>query len=250
MTPVLEGRTALVTGASSDGFGAHFARVLANAGAEIVLAARRRDRIERLALDLGRNGAKARCVTMDVTDTGSVAAALAEAGPVDILVNNAGTTHGARLLDQTEYDYDRVINTNMKGAWTVATQVARQMRDGDIKGSIINIASITGLRPADAIAPYAISKAALIQMTRQMGLELARYGIRVNALAPGYFSTDLNRDFFETDAGKKMIARVPMRRLGHYEDLDGPLLLLASDASRFMTGAVIPVDGGHLVNSL
>lgn len=246
----LSGRRALVTGASSTGFGAHFARILAGAGAEVIVAARRLEPLEALVAGLATHGATARAVRMDVCDAASVKGAVGAAGPLDIVVNNAGTSHSAPLLEQAEADYDRVVDTNLKGAWLVATEAARGMQERNIAGSIINVASITGIRPVGHAAPYAISKAAILHMTRQMAVELARFGIRVNALAPGYFATDLNRGFMESGAGAALIKRVPMRRLGRYEDLDGPLLLLASDASRFMTGSILTLDGGHSVNSL
>lgn len=247
-TADLSGKVALVTGASSEGFGAHFAQVLAGAGAEVVVAARRRERLDALVASLPDGHARA--VALDVTDAASIDAALAEAGPVDILINNAGVTRNAPALDQAEADWDAVIDTNLKGAWLVATAVARGMRDRSSGGSIVNIASITALRQSQWIAPYAISKAGVIQLTKQLALELARYDIRVNAIAPGYFATDLNRGFFETEPGKALIKRIPSRRLGEYGDLDGPLLLLASDASRHMTGSVLAVDGGHLLSAL
>jgi NAD(P)-dependent dehydrogenase (short-subunit alcohol dehydrogenase family) len=169
---------------------------------------------------------------------------------VDILVNNAGVVREAPALDQTEADWDVVMNTNLRGMFLLARAVARAMRDRSKGGSIINIASILGLRQASNVLPYAVSKAGVIQLTKELGLELARFGIRVNALAPGYLETELNSSFWGSDAGKAMLRRVPQRRLGKLEDLDGPLLLLASDASAYMTGSVITVDGGHLVSTL
>lgn len=242
----LAGRRALVTGASS-GLGLHFAGVLARAGAEVVLAARNVDRLTGAAAGLG---GRVSTVALDVRDIESVKAAIVAAGPIDIVVNNAGVTNTRPVLDQTEADWDQIVDTNLKGAFLVATETARAMRDSGQGGSIINIASILGLRQGGQVTPYAIAKAGLVQMTRQLGLELARHDVRVNALAPGYFETELNEDFFATAAGEALIKRVPQRRLGRMEDLDGPLLLLASDASRFMTGTVIPVDGGHLLSSL
>jgi NAD(P)-dependent dehydrogenase (short-subunit alcohol dehydrogenase family) len=181
---------------------------------------------------------------------GAFAAIPAEFGVPDIVINNAGTTHAAMALDQTEADWDRVVDTNLKGAFLVAQEAARRLIAANKPGSIINIASVLGLRQAATVAPYAASKAGLIQLTRELALEWARYGIRVNAIAPGYFLSALNRDYFTTAAGEALVKRVPQRRLGEPADLDGALLLLASDASRFMTGAVLSVDGGHSVSTL
>ena len=249
----LSGHCALVTGASGT-FGAHFARTLADAGARVVLAARRTDLLASLAVELEASGAAVTTVALDVTSTSSVAAAFAAIpaafGVPDIVVNNAGTTHAALALEQTEADWDRVVDTNLKGAFLVAQEAARRLIAASKPGSIINIASVLGLRQAATVAPYAASKAGLIQLTRELALEWARHGIRVNAIAPGYFLSDLNRDYFRTPAGEALVKRVPQRRLGEPADLDGAMLLLASDASRFMTGAVLSVDGGHSVSSL
>jgi len=249
----LTGRAALVTGASS-GLGRHFAQVLARCGAKVALAARRVESLERVREDIVRDGGEAVAVPMDVTDAASVREAVADAadglGGLDILVNNAGTTLTKPVLDIAEAEWDGVLDTNLRGAFLVAQQAARAMTDHGRGGSIVNVASILGLRVAGQVAPYAASKAALVQLTKAMALELARHRVRVNALCPGYIETDLNRDFFATDVGQSLIKRVPQRRLGQPEDLDGPLLLLCSDASSFMTGSVLAVDGGHLVSSL
>jgi len=249
----LTGRAALVTGASS-GLGRHFAQVLARCGAKVALAARRVESLERVREDIVRDGGEAVAVPMDVTDAASVREAVADAaeglGGLDILVNNAGTTLTRPVLDIEEAEWDGVLDTNLKGCFLVAQQAARAMREHGRGGSIVNVASILGLRVAGQVAPYAVSKAGLVQLTRAMALELARHRIRVNALCPGYIETDLNRDFFASEAGQALIKRVPQRRLGQMEELDGPLLLLCSDASSFMTGSVIAADGGHLVSSL
>ncbi|RJG01325.1 glucose 1-dehydrogenase [Noviherbaspirillum sedimenti] len=247
LTANLAGRTALVTGASS-GFGAHFARVLARAGAKVVVAARRVDALEKLVAEIRDTGGAAQAVALDVTDPAKVEAVIGSLEAVDILVNNAGVTLSKPFAAQTPEDWDFVIGTNLRGAALVAMAAARKMKATG--GSIINIASILGLRQAGQLSAYAVSKAGVIQLTKSMALDLARDRIRVNALAPGYFDTELNHDFFQSDAGQTLIKRVPFRRLGKLEDLDGPLLLLASDASQYMTGSVIAVDGGHLVSSL
>lgn len=246
LTADLSGRRALVTGASS-GLGLHFAEVLHAAGAEVVLAARGKASLD---AHCARLGARAAALTLDVRDEASIASAIAGAGQIDILVNNAGVTVSKPALEQTAGDWDEVVDTNLKGAFLVATECARAMQRGKRGGSIINIASILGLRQAGQVTGYAVAKAGLIQLTRQLALELARFDIRVNAIAPGYFETDINRDFFASHAGQALIKRIPQRRLGQLTDLDGPLLLLASEASVFMTGAVLVVDGGHMVSSL
>ena len=248
----LDGRMVLVTGASS-GLGTHFARLLASAGARVAVAARRADKLQALVDSIAAAGGEARALSLDVTDSASVRSCfdeLASWGAPDVVVNNAGITVTRPLLEQTEEDFDSVIETNLKGCWLVATEAARRMVAAGRGGSIVNIASILGERVAGGVAPYAISKAGVVQTTKAMALELARYRIRVNALLPGYVVTDLNRDFLLSEAGDKLRSRIPSRRFGELTDLDGPLLLLASDAGAAMSGATVAVDGAHLVSSL
>jgi NAD(P)-dependent dehydrogenase (short-subunit alcohol dehydrogenase family) len=246
-------RHALVTGASS-GLGRHFAGVLAAAGARVSVAARREMALAQTVEMVRATGADSHAVRMDVTDATSIeqgfAAAEARFGPVGIVINNAGVTATRPALDMTDDDWSSVIDTNLQGCWLVARHAARRMIHHGSGGSIVNIASILGLRVAGGVAPYAISKAGVVQMTKALALEWARHGIRVNALAPGYIETDINNAFFAGDAGKALIRRIPQRRLGEARELDGALLLLASDAGSYMTGSVIAVDGGHLVSGL
>ena len=246
----LSGARAFVTGASSAGLGAHFACTLARAGAEVVVAARRLAPLEALVAKIADMGGKSCAVSVDVADAASVAAALDAAGPIDIVVNNAGVERSGPALDIDEADYDHVLDINLKGVWLVATEAARRMRAAGSGGSIINIASITGHRGMFGIAPYNISKAGVLHLTRQLAWDLARYGIRVNSISPGYFETDLNRAFLRSDHGEAMRKRIAMRRFVSFADLDGALLLLASSASSFMTGSDLVVDGGHLVSPL
>lgn len=242
----LAGRRALVTGASGL-LGAHFARVLHAAGAEVVLAARRVEACAALAAELGP---RAEAVALDVLEEASIRAAFDAAGRVDVLVNNAGIAATRPFLEQTPADWDGVMAVNLRGAFLVAQEAARRMAAAKAGGAIVNIASILGMRIIPGVAGYTAAKAGLIQLTRQMAVELARHSIRVNAIAPGYIASDLNRDFFASEAGQAMIRRIPQRRLGEPADLDGALLLLASDAGRHMTGSVVTVDGGHSVNPL
>ncbi len=249
----LDGRLALVTGASS-GLGRHFALTLARAGASVVVAARRTDKLGDAVAEIEALGAQALAVRLDVTDPASVRACFDEIArqrrPPDLIVNNAGAAVSRPLLEQSEVDWDSVVDTNLKGAWLVAQEAARRMISAGLPGAVVNIASITGERVAGGVAPYCASKAGLIHLTRAMALELARHRIRVNALAPGYVATELNSDFLNSAAGERLKARVPQQRFGSADDLDGPLLLLASEAGSFMTGSVVAADGGHLVSTL
>jgi NAD(P)-dependent dehydrogenase (short-subunit alcohol dehydrogenase family) len=246
-------KAVLITGASS-GFGAHFARVLAGEGAKVALAARRLDALESISTEIREAGGSALAVKLDVSDDVSIKHAVQTTvdafGRIDVLVNNSGVSVSKPLLEQTAADFDAVVDVNLKGAFLVATEVARRMKADGKGGSIINIESILSFRQTGHVAPYAASKAGLTQLTRSMALELARYKIRVNGIAPGYFSTEINQEFFDTESGAAMIKRMPSRRLGELEELEGPLLLLASDASSYMNGTTIVVDGGHLSSGL
>lgn len=246
----LRGKRVLVTGASG-GLGRHFAELLASHGAMVTLAARRKDALEETCARIEAAGGSARAVQMDVADGTSVAAALSEAATsFHILVNNAGISGAARALDLDEAEWDRVLDTNLKGVFVVAQAVARGMKAAGHGGAIVNIASILGHRVAGNVSAYATSKAGVLQLTKALALEWARDGIRVNALCPGYIETDINREFFASEAGQQLIKRIPQRRLGMPQELDGALLLLASAAGSYITGSSIEVDGGHLVSSL
>lgn len=249
----LGGKRVLVTGASS-GLGAHFARLLAGEGAQVAAAARRIDRLEQLARDCAGLPGRILPLALDVGSVAAIETGIAEAatalGGLDVLINNAGVAESERALAVTEAQWDAQLDVNLKGCFFCAQAVARVMAEQPQGGAIVNIASILGERVAASVAPYAISKAGLIQMTRALALEWARHKVRVNALAPGYVVTDINREFFAGEAGEALKKRIPMRRAGELSDLDGPLLLLCSQASRYMTGAVMAVDGGHLVSGL
>jgi NAD(P)-dependent dehydrogenase (short-subunit alcohol dehydrogenase family) len=230
----LAGKVALVTGASS-GFGEHFAHVLATAGARVVVGARREDRLQSLVADIVAKGGEALAVAMDVTDAGSVATAFDQAeaafGTITILVNNAGVAAPKTVHKTTEADWDFVVDTNLKGAWLVAAEAARRMVSANTPGVIVNIASVLGLATSTGHGIYSASKAGVIQLTKHMALEM-------------------NGEYFDSEAGKAYIESTPTGRLGLMEEMDGPLLLLASDAGSFINGAIIPVDGGHLVMSI
>jgi NAD(P)-dependent dehydrogenase (short-subunit alcohol dehydrogenase family) len=243
----LDGKVALVTGASS-GLGERFAELLGGAGASVAVAARRIDRLDALKGKLEKGGAKAHAVAMDVAKLDSIRAAVAEAeaalGPIDILVNNSGVSVTKRLVDHDDSDYDYVMDTNLKGAFFVAQSVAKSMIERKRPGRIINIASAGGIRPLARIGVYCMSKAGVIHMTRAMAVEWGRYGINVNAVCPGYIETEINREHWQTDAGRKLVDMLPRKRVGKPEDLDGLMLLLASDASHFINGASIVADDG------
>jgi len=246
------GKRVVITGASS-GLGEHFARLFCRCGATVVAAARRTDRLEALRREILTEGGQIETLALDVTDQAAVEPfferAGGAAGKIDILINNAGVADTTPAIDVSSETFDRILDTNLRGAFFMAQAAARIMRAHG-GGNIVNIASILAIRVAGGVAPYAIAKAGLAQMTKALALEWSRFGVRVNALAPGYVETELNAEFFATDAGKALIKRIPQRRLLQLSDLDAPLLLLAGDLARSITGVVLPVDGGHLVSSL
>lgn len=243
----LDGQVVLVTGASS-GLGVHFARRLAQAGASVGLAARRLDRLEELAREIEAGGGKAVAVALDVNETSAIPGAIAAVedalGPIDALVNNSGVSATARILDTTPEDFDHVMATNAKGAYFTAQAVARRMIEAGRDGRIINIASAAGLKPVPQLSVYAMSKAAVVHMTRSMAQEWLRRGINVNAICPGYIETELNAKHFTSEGGEKLMAALPRKRLGVPSDLDGLILLLASPSSRFITGSIFTADDG------
>ncbi len=245
---VLAGRVAFVTGASS-GLGRHFAGVLAAHGAEVVISARTGSELVPVVEEIAAAGGRAHAVTLDVRDPASVESgvrtAVAAAGRLDILVNNAGVTVTRPALAMSEDEWRRVVDTNLDGAFRVARAVARTMVEAKSGGVIVNIASVLALRVGKLVASYVAAKAGFLRLSEALALEWAMHGIRVNAIAPGYVVTNLNRGFLTSPAGETMIKRIPLRRFGEPADLDGALLLLASDAGRYMTGSTITVDGGH-----
>lgn len=250
----LTGRVALVTGGGS-GLGRQFALTLAEAGADVVVTGRRRAPLDDTAAMISDTyGRRSAIVEMDVTDTASVDAGVAAAaealGTPQIVINNAGISREAFALQMSDADYDAVIETNLNGVYRVARAAGRLMAEGGQGGSIVNIASILGRRVAPMLAAYSAAKAGVIRLTEALAVEWVRYGIRVNAIAPGFFVTDINLDFFGTPQSDKMMQRVPMRRPGELPELDGAVLLLSSDAGNYMTGTTITVDGGHSIQSM
>jgi len=249
----LASRAAIVTGASS-GLGRYFAGVLARAGATVALLARREAELAAAEAEIAAAGGRVAAVPCDVTDYASVrrAVAVAEArlGPIDILVNNAGIAISKPLLEHDEADWDRVLDTNLKGAWLMSREIASLWIGVRRHGRIVNIASLLGLRTIRNVPSYAAAKAGLVHLTRTLAMELGRYGITVNAIAPGYFETDMNRAFLQSEVGQALVRRIPLGRSGAPADLDGALLLLCSDAGAYISGAVLPVDGGHAVSAV
>jgi NAD(P)-dependent dehydrogenase (short-subunit alcohol dehydrogenase family) len=251
----LAGRVALVTGASS-GLGTQFAKTLAKSGAAVVLAARRVERLKTLRAEIEADGGDAHVVGLDVTDPVSIRAAVAHAetemGTIDILVNNSGVSTTQKLTDVTPADYDMVMDTNTRGAFFVAQEVAKRMiarSKGEAPGTfaggrIVNVASMAGLRVLSQIGVYAMSKAAVVHMTKAMALEWGRYGINVNAICPGYIDTEINHHHWQTEAGKKLMNLLPRKRVGQPQDLDAVLMMLCSKESHFVNGAIIAADDG------
>lgn len=242
----LDGKIALVTGASS-GLGERFATVMAASGAKVALAARRTDRLQTLAQGIQQQGGAAYAIALDVTQVGAIDPAIErierEFGAIDILVNNSGVSVAKKFGDYDEADYDQVMNTNTKGAFFIAQAVGKRMVTRG-RGRIINVASVAGLKAVSRIGVYGMSKAAVIQMTRAMAGEWGRFGVNVNAICPGYIETEINRDYWGTEGGRKLMALLPRKRVGQPQDLDGLLIYLASEASGFVNGAVISADDG------
>jgi len=236
----------MVTGGGT-GLGRQFATVLAAAGATVILCARRVEKLEETVADIRRKGGAAHGIPMDVTSGDSVEEAFRQSlaiAPVTVLVNNAGIASGSMLLDMSEQDWDSVVDTNLKGSWLVARAAAQQMIERQRGGSIINIASVLGSCVQKGTGPYSAAKSGVIHLTRAMALEWARYQIRVNAIAPGYYRTDMADEYLDSPAGQQLVKRIPQRRLGDPAEMDGAILMLASTASRYMTGSVVTVDGG------
>ena len=251
MSTDIAGKVAWVTGASS-GLGHRFAQVLAEAGAAVALSARRADRLDRLAAEIAGRGLRALAVPLDVTDTAAIRAAAArierELGPVDILVNNAGVSRQARIEDFTEADYDAVLDTDLRAAFFTAQAAARQMIAHRRPGRIVIVASVAAFRALGHQAPYSMAKAGLVAMTRCQAREWGRHGINANAICPGYIRTEIGGEFWETEAGARLVAGLPRKRMGEPRDLDGLLLLLCSgEASRFINGTAMVADDGYMV---
>ncbi len=245
----LSNQTILITGASS-GFGAHFAEVLSEAGAEVILAARRVDKLKETQEKIEANGGKASCIAMDVSAAESVEAAYKQISKLDCIINNAGINELGAAHELSAEQWDRVVDTNLKGVWLNSKEAIKFWKAKQQAGNIINIASIVGLRVANQLPPYAASKAGCIHLTKSLALDYARDSIRANVICPGYFETDINRDFMASGPGQKQISRIPYKRMGQLHELNGPLLLLASPLSSYMSGSVITVDGAHTCSTL
>jgi 3-oxoacyl-[acyl-carrier protein] reductase len=246
----LKGRVALVTGASS-GLGVQFAKALAENGAALALVARRADRLKALKEEIEKMGGKVVAIEADVTDRAAMTRAFDAAeeafGTVTILVNNAGIAHGGRAVDMPPEEWRKVLSTNLDAVFFWAQEAARRMLAAKKQGAVVNIASVLGLAVAKGAVAYATAKAGVVQVTKALAVELAFKGVRVNAIAPGWFVTEMNDDYLESEAGTAIKREIPMGRFGNAGDLDGALLLLASDAGSYITGATIVVDGGQVV---
>jgi NAD(P)-dependent dehydrogenase (short-subunit alcohol dehydrogenase family) len=249
----LRSRIALVTGAGS-GLGRHFAQVLAGAGATVVLAARRIGKLREVERSIVDGGGRAHCAVLDVTNETQIDRVLSEVtervGVVDVLVNNAGTNSPRASVEVSAQDWDFVLDTNLRGCFLLAKEVAKRLIETRREGTIVNVSSVLGMRTQKGVAAYMASKAGLLHLTRGLAVEWARYGIRVNALVPGYFKTELTEQFLQSQQGAALVRGIPQRRTGELAELTGPLLLLASGASSFMTGTAIVADGGQTVSSL
>lgn len=249
----LVGKVALVTGGGT-GIGRETAIALAKAGAKVAVVGRRTNKLEETVKAVQESAGTAMATAMDVSDPISIKHGLeaiqAELGSVDILINNAGVESGHTLAQTDEAEWDKVLGVNLVGPWRLAKELLEAWAEKSRGGNIINIGSITGLAPQKGLAPYAVSKAAILHMTKVMALEWARYGIRVNAIAPGYYRTDMSADFLDHPSGQKLIKNIPMRRAGELSELVGAMIYLASEASSYVNGATLVVDGGHLVRSL
>ncbi|MDJ0955740.1 MAG: glucose 1-dehydrogenase [Arenicellales bacterium] len=243
----LSNKTAIITGASS-GLGWRFSELLAKSGARLVIAARRTERLQELVRHLANVGGQVHAITLDVTDSDSITDFFDQCQAMDIaseiLINNAGIAITKTTIEQTEADWNRVVDTNLKGAWLMSRELVRRKQE-DARCNIVNVASVLGFRGTSHLTSYCASKAGLINLTRSLAVELAKFNVRVNAIAPGYIETDMNRDFLRSSASDPIRKRIPLRQFGKPEDLDGAILYLCSDASRYVNGAVITVDGGH-----
>jgi len=249
----MTGKVAMVTGASS-GFGVNFAKILAARGAKVVVAARRVDRLEALVAEIKADGGEAFAVALDVTSAESITAAFdaseAAFGTVTVISNNAGVADGRSALKATEADWDLVLDTNLKGVWMVAQEAAKRMVAAGVGGSIVNTASILGLRVSFAQSVYSASKAGVVQLSKALALELGRKGIRVNALCPGFFLTEMTEMLFDSPQGNAFLASSPLARPGDMDEISSPFLLLASDAGSYLTGVALPVDGGQSIGNM
>ena len=240
----VEGKTILIIGGSS-GIGLHAAKMFAKRGARVVLAARRKNLLQDLAKELN-----CEFFQMDVTKEDSIQAVLSRIDKLDVVLNTSGTAIRKPILSQTVEDWDALMDVNLKGVWNVSRLAIKHMQERNIEGKIINLSSVLAFVTAPNYVLYSTSKAGVEHMTRSLALESSKYRININCIAPGYIETDLNREYLQKVIGKDVLEATPMGRLGNLEELDGVLLLLASDASKFITGSIIRIDGGICVNKL